>query len=985
MSEGLSRRFFLKLAATAGAAAAIPGCEPAARKLVPYVVPDENVIPGVPSFYATTCTECSAGCGMVARIREGRAIKLEGNPVDPVGQGTICGRGQAALQGVYHPDRLQHPQKRASQGRLQKISWDEALKSLNQHLQSAGKAGKDRVAFIGTSQGPTLDKIAGLWAATFQSSRVVFYEPLSDEAARAAAEVCFGRRDLPVYRIDKAEALISFGADFLETWASPVELNRQYAAFRAPASRRGAMTIGRSAYVGPFMNLTAAKCDEWISVSPGAEATLALGLLHVLLKQGWVSPNSGVNLDALKSFVAGYDPATVTGSTGVSHETLMRVGEWFGQAEGSLALAGTQDQQTHIAAFILNAVTGNIGKTIAFLDDSPPQPTSKPEDVKALVDAMSQKQVDVLVVAGGNPAYSMPSSARFLEAAKQVPFIIWMGGVPDETAELAHLLIPTHHPLETWRDTAPRAAAHGLGQPVMQPVFDTRALGDLLLSSAHFAGASAKAVPWENAADAVNASWQALQKQAAPKEQFDAFWEKVRREGGWFGEAAVSAVTLNPNVLNSAPAPAALSTGEPMLVAFPHIFLYDGRGADKPWLQEIPEPVTQIVWDNWAAVHPDTARKLGLRKDYRSIDLAAGKDIVELASEHGSIELPVHISDYVKPGVIAVPLGQGHTALGRWAKDRGANPWRVLATGTLTVAVKARRTGKERKLVTSLSKSEMMGRSIVESMSLEELAKGIAPKEEGPEVPKPYELYAPFKYPTHMWGMTIDVNACTGCSACVAACYAENNIQFVGKEGVDVGRIMSWIRTERYFPSEDKTGKAPLMYIMPMLCQQCDQAPCEPVCPVFAAYHTQEGLNGQNYARCIGTRYCENNCPYKVRRFNWFGAEWPYPLNLQLNPDVTVRGAGIMEKCTFCIQRIVAVEINAKVEGRPVRDGEIAPACAQTCPTRAISFGDMDDPGSAMMKRRREHRLRNYTSLKELNTRPAIVYLRDIYREKGRA
>lgn len=984
MSEGLSRRFFLKLAATAGAAAAIPGCEPAARKLVPYVVPDENVIPGVPSFYATTCTECSAGCGAVARIREGRVIKLEGNPVDPVGKGTLCARGQAALQGVYHPDRLPHPQKRTMPAKVEKISWDEALKTLNQHLQSAAKAGKDRVAFIGASQGPTLDKIAGLWAATFQSSRVVFYEPLSDEPARAAAEACFGRRDLPVYRINKAEALISFGADFLETWRSPVELNRQYAEFRAPVRRRGALTIGRSAYVGPFMNLTAAKSDEWVPVSSGAEATVALGLLQVLLKQGWVSANSGVDLDALKSFVAGYDPATVSAHTGVSHETLMRIGEWFGQAEGSVALAGTQDQETHIAAFILNAVTGNIGKTVAFLDNPPPEPNSKPEDVKALVDAMAQKQVDVLVVAGGNPAYSMPASA-FAQAAKQVPFIVWMGGVPDETAEMAHLLIPMHHPLETWRDTFPQASAHGLGQPVMQPVFDSRALGDLLLSSAHLGGASAKTIPWENAADAVNASWQALQKQVAPKEQFAVFWEKVRREGGWFGEATVSAVTLNPNVLSAPPPPAGPSAGELTMAAFPHIFLYDGRGADKPWLQEIPEPVTQIVWDNWAAIHPDTARKLGLRKDYHALNLTAGKDIIELVSEHGSIEVPVHISDYVKPGVIAVPLGQGHTAFGRWAKDRGANPWRVLAMGALTVTVKARKTGKEHKLVTPLSKSEMMGRSIVESTSLEDMVKGIVPEEAGPKIPQPYELYAPFKYPTHMWGMTIDVNSCTGCSACVAACYAENNIKVVGRQSVDFGRIMSWIRTERYFPSRDKAGKAPLMYIMPMLCQQCDHAPCEPVCPVFAAYHTQEGLNAQNYARCIGTRYCENNCPYKVRRFNWFDGEWPYPLNLQLNPDVTVRGVGVMEKCTFCIQRIVAAEINAKVEGRTVRDGEIIPACAQTCPTRAISFGDMDDPDSAMMKRRREHKLRNYTSLEELNTLPAIVYLRDIYREKGRA
>jgi anaerobic selenocysteine-containing dehydrogenase/Fe-S-cluster-containing dehydrogenase component len=987
MSEGLSRRSFLKLAATAGAAAAIPGCQPAARKLIPYVVPDENVIPGVPAFYATTCSECPAGCGLVARIREGRVIKLEGNPVDPVSQGSICARGQAALEGLYNPDRLAHPQRRRGDGRLETIGWDEAIRTFNDHLTAAAKAGKDRVAFIGTSQGPTLDKIAGLWATTFQSSRVVFYEALDAEPAHAAAQACFGRRDLPAYRIDKAEALISFGADFLETWNSPVELARQYATFRAPAWRRGTLTIGRSAYVGPFMNLTAAKCDEWIAVAPGAEATLAFGLLNVLLRQGWVSDKSGVDLDALKSFVAAYDPAAVSARTGVPREALTRIGEWFGQAEGSVALAGTDDQQTHVAAFILNAVTNNIGNTVLFFDDSPPQPTSRPEDVNTLVEAMRQKQVDVLVVAGGNPLYSMPPAARLRDAVKQVPFVVWMGGVPDETAELANLLMPIHHPLESWRDTAPRAGLHGLGQPVMQPVFDSQALGDLLLSSAHLGGgASAKRVPWENAADAVSASWQELQTKVAPKEAAAGFWDKVRREGGFFEEAKASTVSLNPAVLKPGPPPAVPAAGELTLVAFPHIFFYDGRGADKPWLQEIPEPVTQIVWDTWVAIHPDTARKLGLPVERRPVaTLKAGSHIAEFTSAHGTIEAPVYVTEYVKPDVIAVPIGQGHTALGRWAKDRGANPWSVLPPGLLRVAVKARPTGNERNLIRPLGSSDMMRRSLVESISLEELAKGIVPSEEELQAPEPYEMYAPFKYPTHMWGMTIDVNACTGCSACVAACYAENNVAVVGREGVDRGRIMSWIRTERYFPPRDKADKAPLMYIMPMLCQQCAQAPCEPVCPVFAAYHTEEGLNGQNYNRCIGTRYCENNCPYKVRRFNWFDYDWPEPLNLQLNPDVTTRTAGVMEKCTFCMQRIVAAEINAKVEERPLTDGEIVPACAQACPTRAISFGDMNEPNSAMMKRRRENKLRNYRALDDLNTRPAIVYLRDIYREKGRA
>jgi molybdopterin-containing oxidoreductase family iron-sulfur binding subunit len=426
--------------------------------------------------------------------------------------------------------------------------------------------------------------------------------------------------------------------------------------------------------------------------------------------------------------------------------------------------------------------------------------------------------------------------------------------------------------------------------------------------------------------------------------------------------------------LNSAALRAPVATAptpELALLTFPHIFLYDGDGANKPWLQEIPEPITQLVWDNWAEIHSWTAQKLGIVQD----------QVVELRTEHGVISAPALLSTRVHPGVIAVPLGQGHRSYGRYAKDRGSNPWEVIEPGSLYIAVKANPTAITRELVTPLGRSELMGRSLVEAMTVEQLARG-GEVAETPLAPEPYEMYPPFDY-ERQWGMTIDVNACTGCSACVAACYAENNVPVVGREGVSRGRIMSWIRIERYFPTPGEPG--PSVYLSPMLCQQCNHAPCEPVCPVFASYHTREGLNGQVYNRCVGTRYCENNCPYKVRRFNWFLPEWPTPLNLQLNPDVTARGVGVMEKCTFCIQRIQHAEITARIEERPLRDGEIITACAQACPAKAITFGDMKDEHSAMMQRRTQNQLRGYRSLVELNTQPAIVYLRDLYREKGKA
>jgi anaerobic selenocysteine-containing dehydrogenase/Fe-S-cluster-containing dehydrogenase component len=995
MPDGLSRRSFIKLAATAGAAAALPGCEPAARKLIPYVVPDENVIPGVPTYYATVCNECPAGCGVVAKVREGRVIKLEGNPADPISQGALCARGQAALQGLYNPDRLAHPQVRSQSGPPKPASWDDALKLLNDRAAAAAKAGRDRVAFIGSPPGPTLRKIVLAWLSAYQSQRAIFYEPIGHEPARAAAMTLFGRRDLPAYHIDQAEVLISFGADFIETWQSPVELARQYAEFRAPRERRGALTIGRSFYVGPRMSLTASKCDELIAVRPGAEAEIAWSVLLTMIRQRWVSQNSGIDLAALSTALSDYDPLAVSARTGVPVDTIMNLADTFGRADGALALAGTDDPAAHLGAFALNAVTGNVGRTMVFLEGAQEEAASTPDAVAAAVGDLRDGKVDVLVIAGANPVFTMPPEWRIAEALQRVATVVWCGGVPDETAQMANLLLPAHHPLESWRDTAPRAGLNGLGQPVMQPVFASRALGDILLDSARASGAN---IAWKDTADAVKATWQDLAPKAPAAPQAPAakaspaaaaqpapgapkppaapptedFWTKARRDGGWFENRAPAAVKANLAALN--PPTYGRAVPELQVAAFAHIFLYDGRGADKPWLQEIPEPVGQILWDSWAEIHPLTAAKLRVSPD----------ELIELRTEHGTIEAPAYVSPRIHPGVIAVPLGQGHTSYGRWARNRGANPWAVLPAGALSATVTARATGRKRRLVSPLGKGELMGRTMVEAMSIEELARGTAPPAEA-LAPGPYEMYEPWKYPKHQWGMTIDVNACTGCSACVAACYAENNLPVVGKEEVDRGRIMSWIRIERYFPSEKEETQAPLLYLTPMLCQQCDHAPCEPVCPVFAAVHTEEGLNGQIYNRCVGTRYCENNCPYKVRRFNWFAPEWPAPLNLQLNPDVTVRGAGVMEKCTFCIQRIQYAEITARTEDRALRDGEIVPACAQACPARAITFGDMKDSASAMMQRRTGNQARSYTALRELNTLPAIEYLRELYREKGKA
>jgi molybdopterin-containing oxidoreductase family iron-sulfur binding subunit len=400
---------------------------------------------------------------------------------------------------------------------------------------------------------------------------------------------------------------------------------------------------------------------------------------------------------------------------------------------------------------------------------------------------------------------------------------------------------------------------------------------------------------------------------------------------------------------------------------------FDGRSANRPWLQELPDPMTKIAWDNWLEIHPDTARRLGITEG----------EVVELVSPHGALEMAVHVYAWIRPDVVAIPLGQGHSGYGRYADNRGGNPMMLLppqaepVSGSLmflATKVNIRRTGKHHVLVSTVGSDRQEGRGIAQAVPLSDLMQD--PQPEHTTDPHRIQMYPPHAHPGHRWGMVIDLQACIGCSACEAACYAENNLPIVGKEQMARGREMSWLRIERYV---DVVREKPDVRFIPMLCQHCDQAPCEPVCPVYATYHNPEGLNVQVYNRCVGTRYCSNNCPYKVRRFNWFEYTWPEPLGLQLNPDVSVRSRGVMEKCTFCVQRIREAKERAKNHDTLVRDGDIVPACAQTCPTQALVFGDLNDPESLVSKRSRD--ARRYHVLDNLNTKPAITYLKKIHHD----
>jgi molybdopterin-containing oxidoreductase family iron-sulfur binding subunit len=963
----INRRDFLKIVGIGGTAAGMVGCgaEPP-ETLVPYLIPPEEIAPGKATWYATVCRECPAGCGILAKTVDGRVIKGEGNPDHPVSQGGLCARGQASLQGLYNPDRFRQPLRRKADGTLEAIPWDEAEGLLTEHL-AALKGRGDRISFVTPLLTGSLDRLIEAWLAAVGGRRLR-YEAIAHEPLRTASRLAFGLEAIPYYDLEAARVVLSFGADFLETWLSPVEHARQFAAMRA--YREGRM--GRFAYIGPRLSLTGASADEWVAVRPGTEGLLALGMLHTILAERLAPRLPGGEEDALRRFAAPFPPEAVAERAGISGDKVRVLARAFARRRPSLALAdgrGGSGTATCLAVHLLNYAVGNFGQTVRFGPTAAAGRASTYREMRDLLLAMEAGRISLLLLAGVNPLFTLPEGARFEEALRKVPLVVSFASFPDETATAAHLVLPDHTFLEAWGDDEPWDGVRSLQQPVMRPLYDTRALGDVLLSVARRSG-RAKAFPWEDFAAYLREQWRDVHRRLRPAEDFETFWAAALQRGGLFTPAAARPVRLSPEAVRVRfEVPALPGEGEGFtLIPYPSAAFYDGRMANRPWLQELPDPLTQIVWDNWVEVHPEDARRLGV----------AEGDVLRLESPAGRVELPAHLSGGVRPGTVAVPVGQGHTVFGRYAAGRGANPIPLLSPEPEAVSgglpwvatrVTARPTGRRHPLVSVAGSDRPHDREIVQSVSLAALQGGRLPGER----PHLLQIYPEHPHPRHRWGMAIDLNACIGCGGCVVACYAENNIPIVGKEQVGRGREMSWIRIERV----DEGGRdRPEHRFLPMLCQHCDSAPCEPVCPVYATYHNPDGLNVQVYNRCVGTKYCSNNCPYKVRRFNWFPAAWPEPLHLQLNPDVTVRTMGVMEKCTFCVQRIEGGKRAAKAEGRPVRDGEIVPACAQACPTRAIIFGDLKDEASEVSRRARDPR--RYRVLEHLNTQPAITYLKKI-------
>jgi molybdopterin-containing oxidoreductase family iron-sulfur binding subunit len=1009
----LDRRDFLKIVGLSAGAAATAGCEPASD-LIPYVVQPEEITPGIPVFYASTCQECSNACGLHVKTREGRPIKLEGNPEHPVNRGTLCARGQASIGRTYHPDRIQGPASRGSDGALQSIGWDDARSKLAAKLGSAA----GRTWILGGPVGPSLDGlIDGFVSATGIAGRVT-WEPFGKDALIEASEAVFGVSAAPIFDLSKADLVVDFGCDFLDTGLSPTEHPRQYAENRdvSAHSDGGARVIA----ITPRQSLTASNADVWIPAAPGSEGLLALALAQAVAKRRGVS--------GLGSAVAGADVGAALSASGIERGQFDDLVARLASAKHAVALppgvaaATTGNAAAAAGVLLLNAAVGAVGEGLRYPAEDTPR-TSSLKEVLALIDRMKAGQVECLLIHDANPVFALPAAAGFVEALAKVDLVVSFASMADETSEAAHLLLPDHSSLESWGDASPRPGVYSLVQPTINPLYDTQALGDTLLGLARaMGGETAAGVPAGSWKSVVESNWSGTN------------WRRALARGGVFDATPTREVAIAESAGRLQPsAPRLQGSGDLTLVAYPHSYWNDGSGAALPWLQEIPDPVTKLSWNSWAEISNAKAAELGV----------SFGDVIQIDTGLGQVEVSVYPRGGIRDDVIALPIGQGHTVGyyasmagdGQPGEARGANVAAILPAAIdeaggqafLSTKASASSTGRFRRLALSQWFDNQRERGLAPEVSLYALAKGgagmahfdaseaHAAEGEGHGeagggdhgdggghhlLPFDGSFDARPEQP-YRWGMTIDNDKCTGCGSCIAACYIENNVSIVGEEDAIRHREMSWLRIERYVgdgevdfsdgmdrrphPSREELGKNEVRHL-PMLCQHCGAAPCEAVCPVIATYHTDEGINGMVYNRCVGTRYCGNNCTYKVRRFNYFdwgNKSWPGLLGLMLNPDVTVRGQGVMEKCSFCVQRIETARQPAKDKGEEIQDGAVVTACQQSCPTQAITFGNLRDESSAVVKQAEQGEARSYHALHILNTRSAVTYLAQVRREKS--
>ena len=958
--DDMSRRRFLQIMGASAALATLAGCSWPEEKIMPFAERPEGTDPGTPRQFATTFEMGPVALPVLATSYDGRPIKIDGNPDSPLSGGATNVFAQASVLDLYNPDRSQSVMRRSSFGRNSlgmRATWDDFQTFAKGHFPRLAGGGLAVLTEVTTS--PAVWGMLEALQRSYPGTRVYFHEPVCRVNEMMGARLAFGTPARSQLAVDKARVIVDFDANFLQDHPTALRNNRRFARGRRPESGE----MNRLYVYENTFTTTGGMADHRFPTPAGhIDAAVWALAAELVLGEGLPLPGgAGVTRAALQKF-RGH-------RAGGKHvQALAR--DLMANRGASLLIAGMRrDPETHALIHVLNEALGNVGRTVSY------QPFDMPQlgDIKALASDLDAGRVDTLLILGGNPAYDAPADLDFPAALQKAATRIHLAETENATSRLCQWHLPRAHYLESWGDATGWDGSHLAVQPLIKPLYDGRTVTEVLSLLADSEPRTAFAITRETFARV--SGW----GQTAPQDEdprFEKKWRKFIHDGVLQGSARRG----EPLALTGAPIappehPQPLSAENLELSIHHDQSVFDGRFCDNAWLQEMPDFMTKLTWDNAALLSPATAAALGV----------AHSDLVELEFAGRKQEMAVYVLPGQAAWSVSVMLGYGRDDAGGVGRGAGFNAYTLRASSALHggAGLKLTRTGRTYKLATTQDHHAM---DQVGAQEIQKRVPGLVRQgdlEEYKEHPEfvdhmgihhpPLEsLWKEWDYSGYKWGMAVDLNVCNGCNACIIGCQAENNVAVVGKDEVARGREMAWIRLDRYFLGDPED---PECAQQPVACAQCELAPCEEVCPVAATMHSREGLNMMVYNRCVGTRYCSNNCPYKVRRFNWFNnfEDLTATQRLVLNPDVTVRARGVMEKCTYCVQRIEKARVEARVEGRKIRDGDITPACAQACPTDAIVFGDLNDPESRVSKLREVPR--SYDLLAYLNIKPRTFYM----------
>ena len=957
-----TRRQFLKVMGASLALAGLTACRWPKEEIVPFAHRPEGRTPGVPQRFATSMEIGGAALGQLVTSFDGRPIKAEGNPLHPDSLGALSAVAQADLLQLYDPDRSRRLLLREGGQQFVK-DWSDFELLAGERFSGAG-AGV--AVLVGASSSPTLAALRDRFLGARSEARWYEYEPVSRDNEREGTRLVFGSVVRVHPHLHEAAVVACFDADPLFDHPAALRLAGEFALARNPESGSGArLYVGESCYT-----LTGARADHRVAVASSRVPALLAAVTNRLVAK------HGLELPAAAAGFAGSTDHTETDDERQFVDHL--AADLMAHRHRGVVLVGPrQAPGVHALAAVLNHALGATGSTITYTAEPNPDRPSHLEAISDLTGRIQGDEIETLLILGGNPAYDAPADLGFADLLARVPVSIHLSLYDDETSERCTWHLPGAHTLESWGDGTAWDGTLTLRQPLIEPLYGGRSATEVLAIAAGDGPKNGHELVRENLSGRSSAPF------------FEGFWRQALHDGV-VGQSAWETVTPKPDPARLASAVDGLrellGAGRPAaerveLVLVPDARVFDGRFANNGWLQELPDAITKITWDNALLISPATARDIGV----------SDGEVASVEVRGASLELPVYVLPGMARNCAAAALGYGRTAAGQVGNGVGVDTYglRTTAAPYILASVTINGTGRQYDLATTqdhfaidtigFSERNLRVADLVREASLDAYL-------ENPEIIHEHEHHPPLislwkeqEYEGEQWGMAVDLNTCIGCNACIVACQAENNIPVVGREQVLNQREMQWIRLDRYFKTPpgvtpDEVDDAEIVF-QPMTCVQCENAPCEQVCPVAATQHTTDGLNAMVYNRCIGTRYCSNNCPYKVRRFNFFNyhKDLADTSKMQFNPEVTVRSRGVMEKCTFCVQRIEAVRIGARNDNRPITDGEIMPACAQTCPTKAISFGNLNDPSSEVSHSREDHR--SYATLAELNIRPRTHYL----------